>query len=803
MGKWLIPIEEIRKIRKIRETAGKNAEKKQVEKAGNLCGGKASALGFLKEEGSKEGINVPRGACIGTAAYNEYVDRTGLRGRILLELDRKPFEEMRWEELWDLSEKIKHMFARTPFPPGMEKELEEEISWYFGKKAVAVRSSAPGEDTAKTSFAGVHASYVNVRGARDILRHLRLVWASLWSDSALLYRKEMGLDIFKSAMAVLIQEIVEGRVSGVAFGMNPEDEYEALVEAVYGLNKGLVDGTVEPDRWALGRKSGTIKKHYPAERGRAVFGTEEGTELRELPETLKGKPPLSPEEVIEVFNLAMHAERLFESQEKREKMPQDVEWTIRDNTLYTLQSRPITTLMREDRDEKRLWYLSLRRSFGNLKELRKNIEEKHIPAMQAEARKLEKEELSGLTESTLANEIERRAGIYRKWHDIYWDEFIPFAHGARLFGQVYNETVDPKDPYEFADLLSGTDMLSLERNRKLEEMAGKLRKAPELLQKAKNLTPDPGLEKELDTFISDYGGSYSESSTAKEGLVKLLVEMASITPFAPPPSFPEKAKSRDQDFEKKDFEKKDSEWKESKSKGFDRKDSERIRKLKENFFSRFEGEKKQFAAELLDLGRASYRLRDDDNIYLGKIEAELRRALLEGERRLKKRSMEEAELPEIEKIPNLEPVIEEIAEKIVKTLKDPGYLPEWKKVPEKHERPEEKLKPRQLLGNPSGPGAAEGRARVILQESDLYTIKAGEVLVCDAVDPNMTFIVPLCSAIVERRGGMLIHGAIIAREYGIPCITGVPDATKLIKNGDYLAVDGYLGIVTVLKRREW
>lgn len=65
---------------------------------------------------------------------------------------------MRWEELWDISEKIKHMFIRTPFPGEMEKELEEGLASYFGGKAVAVRSSAPGEDSAKTSFAGVHAS---------------------------------------------------------------------------------------------------------------------------------------------------------------------------------------------------------------------------------------------------------------------------------------------------------------------------------------------------------------------------------------------------------------------------------------------------------------------------------------------------------------------------------------------------------------------------------------------------------------------------------------------------------------------
>ena len=61
----------------------------------------------------------------------------------------------------------------------------------------------------------------------------------------------------------------------------------------------------------------------------------------------------------------------------------------------------------------------------------------------------------------------------------------------------------------------------------------------------------------------------------------------------------------------------------------------------------------------------------------------------------------------------------------------------------------------------------------------------------------MTFVVPLASAIVERRGGMLIHGAIIAREYGIPCVTGVPNAVSLIKTGDRLTVDGYLGIVII------
>lgn len=102
-----------------------------------------------------------------------------------------------------------------------------------------------------------------------------------------------------------------------------------------------------------------------------------------------------------------------------------------------------------------------------------------------------------------------------------------------------------------------------------------------------------------------------------------------------------------------------------------------------------------------------------------------------------------------------------------------------------------------MVGSPAGPGLARGRARVVRDRRDLLEFKAGEILVCDSIDPNMTFVVPLCAAIVERRGGMLVHGAIIAREYGLPCVTGVPDATERIRSGDTLTVDGYLGIVVV------
>lgn len=75
------------------------------------------------------------------------------------------------------------------------KELAGLIDQYCGNTPVAVRSSAPGEDSASNSFAGLHDSFLNVSGTSEIIKHIKLVWASLYSDAALLYRKELGLDI--------------------------------------------------------------------------------------------------------------------------------------------------------------------------------------------------------------------------------------------------------------------------------------------------------------------------------------------------------------------------------------------------------------------------------------------------------------------------------------------------------------------------------------------------------------------------------------------------------------------------------
>jgi len=114
------------------------------------------------------------------------------------------------------------------------------------------------------------------------------------------------------------------------------------------------------------------------------------------------------------------------------------------------QARPITTGTISDGDE-RLRYLSLHRSFENLKGLKLKIENELIPSMEEEAEKMSGMDISSLSDLTLADEIARRESIYVKWEEIYKDDCIPFAHGMRLFGQVYNDIIKPKDPFDPQD----------------------------------------------------------------------------------------------------------------------------------------------------------------------------------------------------------------------------------------------------------------------------------------------------------------------------------------------------------------
>lgn len=103
-----------------------------------------------------------------------------------------------------------------------------------------------------------------------------------------------------------------------------------------------------------------------------------------------------------------------------------------------------------------------------------------------------------------------------------------------------------------------------------------------------------------------------------------------------------------------------------------------------------------------------------------------------------------------------------------------------------------------LIGSPVSAGVAEGIARVIIRPENAVLNK-GEILVAPHTDPGWTPLFQSAIAIITEVGGLMTHGAVVAREYGIPAVVGVDDATTLIKDGQKIRVDGVQGLVEILK----
>lgn len=722
-----------------------------------LTGGKVATIGRLKQAG----LRVAGGFCITTSAYRRFLSQNALESVIALELGRKPLEGMRWEELWDAALRIRSAFLKASFPDDLSTAITIAHDAFGREKTLVVRSSAPGEDSALASFAGIHESVLDVSGRDALFRSVRTVWASLWSDAALLYRRELSLDPLASSMAVLVQEFVESDVSGVAFSRNPVDTtaQTAIVEAVPGRCSDLVDGLVDPDRWILNRTDGETLTRNTGNKDR---------------EPHRGRL-LQDGDLKTIWRTLLHTESLIGT-------AIDLEWTGRDTGFTVLQARPISTFI-EDENETRSWYLSLRPASKRLKALSQRVTGILIPELEAVGRDFASERLTGMGDAALADALSKRWEAVKHWRKVYREEFIPFAHGVRQLGLYYNDRVCPEDPYEFVGLLKGENLLALERNRRLSELAMCLRENPELIDAIKTAA-DPVLGDNGYQAAVEQASALPGGVSFVAGLEELLREAMDVTYGAQRmAAHPGHLLRHLYALSRVDAEhRKPARELESRSSA----------ELEARLFSAVGPKDRAGAEEILEIGRLSWRLRDDDNILLARLEAQLLDTL----------GMAVQSLSESGRVENNgNTVSEQDISIVVSALRDPQRRPialsEPKEPTRERGKGPQSEKPRQLLGQPAAPGVATGLVRIVDGMDDLRHFQAGDVLVCRAIEPTMTHLVPLARAIIELRGGMLIHGAIIARELGIPCVNGIAEIVTLLNNGDLVTVDGYLGIVTV------
>ncbi|MDI9619192.1 phosphoenolpyruvate synthase, partial [Methanothermobacter sp.] len=302
-----------------------------------IAGGKGANLGEL----TQAGIPVPPGFVVTAATYDKFMTDTGLQPIVMEMLENLDVNDTK--ELQRVSAEIKDMITSTEIPEDIQTLIIESynaLCQRIGKDDVyvAIRSSATAEDLPEASFAGQQDTFLNIRGAEDVMEYVRKCWASLFEARAIFYREENNFDHSRVYIAVVVQEMVDAEKAGVMFTVHPSTgEDKILIEGSWGLGEAVVSGSVTPDTYWVDKSTGKLLEFTVGEKN-VMFTREDGrTVKKEVPPELRNKRVLSDEEIAALSEMGRRIQEHYGS-------PQDTEWAIMDGEVYMLQSRPITTL---------------------------------------------------------------------------------------------------------------------------------------------------------------------------------------------------------------------------------------------------------------------------------------------------------------------------------------------------------------------------------------------------------------------------------------------------------------------------
>ncbi|MGE6758284.1 phosphoenolpyruvate synthase [Corallococcus interemptor] len=296
------------------------------------AGGKGANLGEL----SRAGLPVPPGFVITASAFLQAMEPVRARLRELWE--RVDPDDSR--SLAGSTEALRGLVLQAPLPDGLRASLLAAYHQLGERSAVAVRSSATAEDTATTSFAGMHESFTNVVGDDALLECVRACWASAYGPRVVAYRKAQGLTDVPE-IAVVVQAMVDSNRSGVMFTADPTsgDRERLIIEGAFGLGEVVVGGQVEPDTYVVERAGPRILEARVGEKAFQLLRDGVGHEKREdLPPERARARVLTDVEVLELARLGLRVERHYGA-------PQDIEWAEQDGRFYLVQSRPVTTAL--------------------------------------------------------------------------------------------------------------------------------------------------------------------------------------------------------------------------------------------------------------------------------------------------------------------------------------------------------------------------------------------------------------------------------------------------------------------------
>ncbi len=300
-----------------------------------IVGGKGRSLALL----AAAGFNTPGGFQVNTHAYRSFIAENNLQARII-ELAQPTVVDGR-VSYENASQAIAALIGDAVLSDAIANEIINAYRQLEGEPAVAVRSSATAEDLPGLSFAGQQETYLNIRGATELVAAVKRCWASLWTTQAISYRHQNGIDQDSVAMAVVVQLMVPADVSGILFTANPAtgERSEMVVNASFGLGEAVVSGQVTPDTYIIDRATQRAKQTMIGPKARRIVVDDgQGVRIEDVPEAEREQSSLSAAQLGELATTALEIEALYEG------LPQDIEWGYSDGKLHLFQSRPITHL---------------------------------------------------------------------------------------------------------------------------------------------------------------------------------------------------------------------------------------------------------------------------------------------------------------------------------------------------------------------------------------------------------------------------------------------------------------------------
>ena len=277
----------------------------------------------------KNKFNVPNGYIIISDVFDNFLKENNIKNKIQNIIDNCDINNE--ENLERSSKEILEIIYKCDISENVKKSIFE----YYLKlncRYVAVRSSATSEDGKDHAWAGQLETYLNI-DKNNIIESVKKCYSSVFSPRAIFYRIKNN-DKSDIKVAVVVQEMIQSEVSGIAFSINSttSKKDEIVIEAGLGLGETVVSGKITPDTYIINKDENKIKSKQIKEQ-KLKMSREEG-----ITKCLKGSSQkLSDDMILKVSKQVKEIEEFY-------NFPVDIEWAVYKGKVYILQCRPITTV---------------------------------------------------------------------------------------------------------------------------------------------------------------------------------------------------------------------------------------------------------------------------------------------------------------------------------------------------------------------------------------------------------------------------------------------------------------------------